>query len=89
MNSEAALDAINRALFPPRRKGEGPTKGLMISGDACSSLGGLLFDLKRLRDHELAPDRACIKTVERVRQQLLEVKGILREAGLEQPSPPN
>jgi len=85
MNSEAALDAINRALFPPLRRRE----GVMISGDACLNLGGVLFDLKRLRDNESAPDRVCIKTVERVRQQLLEVKRILQESGLQQPSPPN
>jgi len=82
MNSEAALVAINRALFPPRRKQE----GVMVSGGACADLDGLLFDLKRFLDDGLPPDRVCIRTVERVRLQLLEVEKILRGAGLGQPS---
>jgi len=82
MNSEAELVAINRALFPPLRKQE----GVMVSGDACGSLDGLPFDLKRFLDDGLPPDRVCIRTVERVRLQLLEVEKILRGAGLGQPS---
>jgi hypothetical protein len=61
----------------------------MISGDTCGNLDGLLFDLRRFHDDGLPPDRVCIKTVERVRQKLLEVKRILRESGLQQPSSPN
>ena len=85
MNSEAELVAINRALFPPLRKQE----GVMVSGGACADLDGLLFDLKRFLDDGLPPDRVCIRTVERVRLQLLEVKKILRGAGLEEPSMSN
>jgi|HubBroStandDraft_1064217.scaffolds.fasta_scaffold4812897_1 hypothetical protein len=45
MESQAALEAIKNALFPPSKKAEG---GQMISADALDNLEGARIDLERL-----------------------------------------
>jgi hypothetical protein len=79
MESQAALEAIMNALFPPPRKAEA---GFMISGDALDNLLGARIDLERL-----GVDPVCIRTIERVRQQLVEVSRILQAAGIQLRSP--
>jgi hypothetical protein len=71
MKAEAALDAINKVLFPPPRLGE---MGLKISSDACINLQGVMIDIEDV-------DPVCYRTVRRVHQQLVEVKRILHQAG--------
>jgi hypothetical protein len=75
MESPAALEAIKNALFPPSRKAEG---GQMISGDALDNLEGARIDLERL-----GADPVCIRTIERVQQQLIEVSRILQAVGFQ------
>jgi hypothetical protein len=73
MKPEAALEAINKALFaPPRREG-----GLTVTGDAYWSLAGARVDLERA-----GASPVCIRTIERVQQQLMEVADVLRKMGL-------
>jgi len=74
MEPKAALEAINRALFPPPRQ----EQGMMVSADACENLLGVRIDLERF-----GGDPVCVRTIERVQQQLLEVAAVLRKAGFE------
>jgi hypothetical protein len=74
MEPDAALKAINNALFPPPRK-EGDW---LVSGDAYLGLEGARMDLERL-----GASRVCIRTIEGVQKQLAEVSEILRKAGLQ------
>jgi hypothetical protein len=73
MKPEAALEAINKALFPPPRR-EG---GLMVTGDAYWSLAGARVDLERAG---VSP--VCLRRIESVQRQLMEVADILRKMGL-------
>jgi hypothetical protein len=73
MKPEAALEAISNALFPPPRR-EG---GLMVTGDAYWSLASARVDLERK-----GASPVCIRTIERVQQQIMEVAEVLRKAGL-------
>ena len=75
MKPEAALAAINAALFPTPVRGE---YDYLVNMDACLNLQGVLIDLERLKRF----DPVCIRTIRRVHQQLVEVKRILREAGV-------
>jgi hypothetical protein len=73
MKPEAALAAINQALFaPPRRE-----DGLMVTGDAYWSLASARVDLERAG---VSP--VCLRAIERVQRQLMEVADVLRKAGL-------
>ena len=81
MTPEKALETINRILFPPLRDSHDFKH--KVNGDACLGLDGALFDLKRLE-----ADRVCIRTIERTLQKLMDVKKVLQEAGLNQPSEP-
>jgi hypothetical protein len=74
MEPKAALEAINRALFPPPRQ----EQGMMVSADAYENLRGVGIDLERF-----GGDSVCVRTIERVQQQLLEVAAVLRKAGFE------
>jgi hypothetical protein len=75
MEPVAALEAISNALFaPPRREG-----GLMVTGDAYWSLAGARVDLERA-----GASPTCLRTIERVQRQLMEVADVLRKAGLKQ-----
>jgi hypothetical protein len=73
MNAKEALEAINNALFPMPRKEQG---GVMVSSDAYANLQGVRIDLKRMD-----ADVVCIRTIERVQKQLLEVSKILHLMG--------
>jgi hypothetical protein len=76
IKSEAALEAIKAiddALFPPPRR-EG---GLMVTGDAYWSLANARVDLERA-----GASAVCIRTIERVQQQIMEVADVLRKVGL-------
>jgi hypothetical protein len=73
MKPEEALEAIDKALFPPAaRQG-----GMMVSGDAYWTLAGARVDLERA-----GANPACIRTIERVQRQLMEVADVLRQVGL-------
>ncbi len=74
LRPEDALAKINAALFPPPRKERGE---VMVCADAYYELEGAIIDLKRLK-----ADAVCIKTVERVQQQILAVSKVLQKAGV-------
>jgi hypothetical protein len=74
MEPEAALRAISNALFPPPRK-EGD---FLVGGGAYWDLEGAGIDLKRM-----GADPVCIRTIERVQKQLIEVSEILQKAGVQ------
>lgn len=74
MEPEEALRAISNALFPPPKK-EGD---FLVVGDAYTNLEGARIDLKRM-----GADPVCIRTIERVQGQLVEVSEILQRAGFQ------
>lgn len=74
MKAEDALEKINSALFPPAKK---QRDGVMIDSDAYYNLEGAILDLKRLK-----ADAVCIRTIERVQQQILAVSKVLQKAGI-------
>jgi hypothetical protein len=74
MEPKAALEAINRALFPTPRK----ENGMMVNADAYENLRGVRIDLE-----QIGGDPVCIRTIQRVQQQLLEVAAVLRKAGFD------
>jgi hypothetical protein len=73
MKPEEALEAISKALFPPATK----QGGTMVSGDAYWNLAGARVDLERA-----GANPVCIRTIERVQRQLMEVADVLRKVGL-------
>ena len=72
LKPEDALHAIDNALFPETRE----QQGLRVSGHAYWNLAGARIDLERT-----VADAVCIRTIQRVQQQLLDVAKILHEAG--------
>ena len=72
LKPEDALHAIDNALFPETRE----QQGLRVSGHAYWNLAGARIDLERT-----GADPACIRTIQRVQQQLREGATILHEAG--------
>jgi hypothetical protein len=73
MKPEAALEAISKSLFPPPRE----QGGMMVSGDAYWNLAGVRVNLERA-----GADYVCIRTIESVQRQLMEVADVLRKVGL-------
>ena len=73
MKPEEALEEIKKALFPPPRR----AGGAMVSGDAYWNLAGARTDLERT-----GASPVCLRTIERVQRQLVEVADVLRKMGL-------
>ena len=74
MKAEDALQKVNDALFPKPRKNK---DGMMVDSDAYYNLEGALIDLRRQ-----GADKGCIRTIERVQQQLVAVSKVLQKSGV-------